>query len=118
MSLSVNAKTYTADSFSANAVQYNGPAKTLTIKDDIVLKKTSPKPTSLFSGVSRANLKLTRTLTLTGALTPTGEAILEVSLSVPVGASSANVNTMIDDVGAWLASTPAESWAMVPQISF
>lgn len=76
MSLSINAKTYTADSFQKDIVGYIGTLKTVTVKDDTVLKRTAPKPTTVFSGVGKTSAKLTRTLTLTGALTPTGDAIL------------------------------------------
>lgn len=118
MSLSVNAKTYTADAYGQNAVGYIGTGKTLTAKDDVRLLRTLPKPTAIFSGVSRATSKLTRTLTLTGALTPTADSIVEISVSVPVGAASADIDTMLNDMGAFLASASYKTHVKSQQISF
>lgn len=105
MSLTPGTDTFTADSFNKDSVGYIGVLKTASVKDDIVLSRVAPKPTSVFSGVLRTRLKLVRTLTLTGALTPTGDVIVEVNASVPVGASSANLDT----VKALLAAMVAEA---------
>ncbi len=105
MSLTVNAKSYTTDSPSANSVGYAGPAHTLSVKDYMRLNREAPKPTTSFSGVARIEAKLVRTLTLTGALSPTWDAIFRVPVSVPVGAASADIDTMCNDMGAWIAST-------------
>lgn len=105
MSLTVNAKSYVADAFSGpNLTVYAGPAQTLSIKDRIALGRTAAKPTSEFSGVVRASAKLTRTLTLTGALTSSGDAIFEMKTSIPVGAAGADIDTACADLGAWIAS--------------
>lgn len=104
MSLTVNAKTYTGDSYSANAVGYAGPAKTLTTKDDLRVARVLAKPTSVFSGVARQSFKLTRTHTLTGALTTVGDSISEMSFSIPVGTAGADVDTICADLGAFIAS--------------
>lgn len=104
MSLSVNAKTYNADSVGPNLVGYAGPLHTSTVKDKLNLGRTNAKPTSLFSGVTRTDAKLTRTLTLTGALTPTGDGILDIRTSMPVGAAAADIDAFLDDLGAFLAS--------------
>lgn len=118
MALSINAKTYNADSYQQNAVGYIGSAKTVSVKDDVVLKRTQPKPTSVFSGIGRTSAKLTRTATLTGALTPTGDAILEISVNVPVGMASADVDTMLNDMGAFLASATFKTHVKSQQVSF
>lgn len=118
MSLTVNAKTYTADSFGQTAVGYNGPSKTVTVKDDIRLSRTAPKPTAVFSGVGRTSAKLTRTHTLIGSLTPTWDAILDIQVTVPVGMASADVDTMLNDMGAFLASASFKTHVKTPQISF
>lgn len=104
MSLSVNAKTYTADKFTADSIGYAGPLKTLSVLDDLQLKRQSAKPTASFSGVSRTSAKLSRTVTLTNALTPTGVAILDVPVTIPVGTSPADVDALLNDMGAFLAS--------------
>jgi hypothetical protein len=118
MSLTVNAGTYTGDSYANTSVGYVGPAHTLSVKDDVRLARVAPKPTVVFSGVGRTSAKLTRTLTLTGALTPTGEAILEINVSVPVGASSANIDTLLNDMGAFLASSQYKTHVKGLQIAF
>jgi hypothetical protein len=103
MSLTINAKTFTADSLAASAVNYAGPAKTLSLKDDLRLARTAAKPTAVFSGVARVQAKLSRTLALTGALTPTHEGILDLGGSIPVGAASADIDSLINDFAAWVA---------------
>jgi hypothetical protein len=118
MSLTINAKTYTADSFQQNIVGYNGPAKTVSVKDDAKLYRTIPKPTAVFSGVGRTTAKLTRTLTLTGALTPSGEGIVEINVSVPVGTASADVDSLLNDMGAFLASATFKTHVKSQQINF
>lgn len=109
MALTVNAKAYDADSVSTNLVTYAGPAHTLSVKDKISLGRTAAKPTSVFSGVVRADAKLTRTLTLTGSLTATGDAIFEMKTSIPIGAAAADIDTACADLGAWIASAQFKS---------
>lgn len=94
MSLTPGALTFTPDSYQKDQVGYIGVLKTASVKDDIILSRTAPKPTAVFSGVLRTRLKFVRTLTLTNALTPTGDVIVEVNCSVPVGASDANLDTV------------------------
>lgn len=118
MSLTVNAKTYTADAFGSNSVGYIGPAKTASVKDDLILRRTAAKPTSTFSGVARAQAKLTRTLTLTGAKTPTWEAIADVLVSIPVGYTAADVDAICNDLGAWVASADFKSLLKQQKINF
>lgn len=103
MSLTFNSKTFTADSFGTNAVGYVGPAHTQSVKDDLRIARVLPKPTAVFSGVGRTSAKLTRTLTLTGAETPTGDLIIEVSVSAPVGAAGADLDAAVNDVAALVA---------------
>lgn len=118
MSLVFNTKTYNADSYGSNAVGYNGAAKTVSVKDDLVLRRTQPKPTSVFSGVGRTSAKLTRTVTLTGALTPSGDAILDVSVNIPVGMAAADVDSLLNDMGALVSSASFKTHVKSQQISF
>lgn len=118
MSLTVNAKTYNADSFQQNAVGYIGTSKTVSIKDDMSLKRTAPKSTDVFSGVGKTSTKLTRTLTLTGAKTLAGDAIVEVSVSVPVGYASADVDSLLNDMGSFVASASMKAHVKSQQINF
>lgn len=118
MSLTVNAKTYTADSFQKDQVAYIGPLKSVSVKDDLRLNRTAPKPVSTFSGTGRASSKLTRTLTLTGALTPTGEGIIDISVSVPVGFAGADVDSMLNDMGSHLSSASFKTLVKASQINY
>lgn len=103
MSLTFNSKEYVADSYQKDSVTYIGAAKTVTIKDDLKLARVAPKPVADFSGVGRASGKLTKTLTLTGAETPTGDLIINYEVSVPVGASSTDVDNALADMAAFTA---------------
>jgi hypothetical protein len=105
MSLSINAKSYAPDAYSTNSVGYTGPAHTMSVKDYVKLSRQAAAPVATFSGVARAEAKLTRTLTLTGALTPTHDAIFRVPVSIPVGAASADIDALCNDMGAWIATT-------------
>jgi hypothetical protein len=118
MSLVFNAKTYTADSFQQSIVGYIGAAKTVSVKDDVQLKRTAPKATTTFSGVSRTQSKLSRTLTLTAALTPTGDAIVEINVTIPVGAASADIDALLNDFGAFLSSANYKTHVKAQQINF
>lgn len=118
MSLTFNTKTYNPDSYGTNAVGYIGAAKSVSIKDDLSLKRTAPKPTVVFSGVGRTQAKMTRTTALTGALTPTGESILSIDVSVPVGVASADVDALLNDLGAFLSSASFKTHVKSQQISF
>lgn len=118
MSLTINAKTYTADSFQQNSVGYIGSTKTVSVKDDVVLKRTAPKSTEQFSGVGRTSAKLTRTLNLTGAKTPTGDCILDIQINVPVGYTAADVDACLNDMGSFLASASFKTHVKSQQINF
>jgi hypothetical protein len=118
MSLTINAKTYTADSFQAQQVGYIGTLKTVSVKDDVRLARTQPKASAAFSGTGRTSAKLTRTLTLTAALSPSGEAIVDIQVSVPVGAAGADVDSLLNDMGAFLASASFKTHVKAQQIAF
>lgn len=94
MSLTPGALTYAADSYQKDSVGYIGALKTASVKDDLTLSRVLPKPTSVFSGVLRTRFKLVRTYNLTGALTPTGDVIVEGNISVPVGMAAGDVATV------------------------
>lgn len=118
MSITFNTKTYTADSFQKDQVGYIGAAKTVTVKDDLKILRTAPKPTSVFSGMGRASAKLTRTLTLTGSLTPTGDAIVELNVSVPVGFTAADVDALLNDFGALVSGADMKTIVKTQKVSF
>lgn len=105
MSLTINAKTYTADAAtSANSIPYNGPLMSISVKDRLDLGRVAPKVTSLFSGTARARAKMTRTLALTGAKTTVGDSILDLNASIPVGTAGADIDTLVADYAAYVGS--------------
>jgi hypothetical protein len=118
MSLTVNASTYSADSFKENEVQYAGPANTVSIKDKMSLKRTAPKPTSVFSGVGRTEAKLTRTKSLTGALTSSADLLAAVNFTVPVGAAAADIDALCNDMGAFVSSASFKLHVKNQQVNF
>lgn len=118
MALTIGVKTFSADSFQKDSVGYIGPDKTVTMKDDLKMSRTAAKPTSVFSGLSRAQAKLTRTLALTGALTPQGDCIITVDVAVPVGALAADIEAVIQDIGDLVQTASFEAQVEKGQISF
>jgi len=118
MSLSVNAKVYALDSNTANYATYAGPLNTLSVKDIVKLSRVAAKPTVNLSGVSRTDAKLTRTLALTGAVTSAHDAISDFSMSVPVGAASADIDAMLNDMGAYIASAAFKTHVKAQAIMF
>lgn len=118
MSLTFNTKTFTEDASGPTAYSYAGPAHTLSVKDYLTLKRTAPKPTSVFSGVGRTSAKLSRTATLTGSLTPTGDAIIEVSVSVPVGMAGADVDSLLNDMGALVSGADMKTHVKQQKIAY
>lgn len=118
MSLTVNTDTYNGDSYGLNQVTYTGPDHTVSKKDVLLLKRVAPKPSDVFSGVGRTTAKLTRTLTLTGAKTPSGDLIVDVSVSLPVGYASADLTAALADIGAFVVSTHFASHVSAQRVSF
>lgn len=118
MSLTVNAATYTADSFQQNRVGYIGTNHSVTVKDYVSLSRVAPKPTATFSGLGRTEAKLTRTVTLTNALTPTADAIVTISVAIPVGMAAAGVDVVLNDMGAFLASASFKTHVKAQQIAY
>jgi hypothetical protein len=118
MSLVFNTKTYTSDSFNSDSVGYIGASKTVSVKDDLILRRTAPKPVVTTSGVGRTSAKMTRTLTLTGAVEPTREAYLDIQVNIPVGASSSDIDALLNDMGALLSSASFKTHVKNQQINF
>lgn len=104
-SITINTKTYNQDTqLSPDIMLYAGPGKTFAKKDDLVLKRQAPKPTSTFGGVARAELKLTRTLDTTGVPNSTGDAIIGCYSSFPVGAAGGDLTAIRTDAAELVLS--------------
>jgi len=118
MSLVFNTKTYSADSYAMNSVGYVGASKTASSKDDLLLSRSAPKASNTFSGLSRTEAKLTRTLNLTGALTSTGEAKVRILVDVPVGYASVDVDALLNDMGALLSGADFKTHVKTQKVSY
>jgi hypothetical protein len=118
LSLTINAKTYNADAFGSNSVGYIGPAKTQSVRDDLTLRRIAAKPTKDFSGVSRYISKVVRTHTLTGAINPTWESISNFEVSIPVGASGADIDLICDDHASMIGSANFKTFLKTQKINF
>jgi hypothetical protein len=118
MALVFNTKTYTADSFNANNVAYIGAAKTVTVKDDLRLARTAAKATATYSGNGRTEAKMTRTHTLTGALTPSGDSIFRIEVSLPAGIASADVDALCADMSALVAHADFKTHLKTQKINY
>lgn len=118
MSLTFNTKTYTADSFASDQVGFIGAAKTVSIKDDLSLARQRPKASAVYSGNGRTRTKLTRTATLTGAITPSGDLLAEFNVQVPVGAAGADVDALLNDLGALISSADFKLYVKNQKINF
>jgi len=104
VTITVNTKAYAFDTnLTPDAGRMTGPAQTAADKDILDLKRTAPKPTSDFDGVSRASAKFVRTKTLASGKKV--ELIAEANFSIPVGVVKADVDSIRDDLGDLLIST-------------
>jgi len=106
MTITVNTRAYNADRVAADSVGYIGPAHTFSTPDTLMLKRTAPKATSAFAGVSRVSAKFSRSVVLADATK--GTAIVEVVTSLPVGMAEADVDLIRDDMGDFLLLTAAD----------
>jgi hypothetical protein len=98
MAITLNTLAYSQDAFvSKDRVLYTGPSNNFAIKDQLVLSRTAPKPTSTFRGVARAEVKRVKTVTLDDGTK--ADAIVTQSTSFPVGMAKADADALRDDVG-------------------
>jgi len=119
MTLTINAKTFTADAAtSANSIPYVGPAQTILSKDRMELGRTPPKANAAYSGNARSRAKFSRTHTLTGAKTTSGDAIFDVTSSIPVGTSDAAIDTLCDDAASLIGSASFKTSLKSQKINF
>lgn len=118
MPLTINTKTFTADATEKDAVTYVGPLSTVSVIDSVMLRRSRPKPTTTNSGVAKAFVKQMRTVTLTGALTPTSVASANVDVSIPVGMSDTDVDTLCTDLGSYVSSANFKTQVKKQTISY
>lgn len=118
MSITFNTKTYQNNLFTPTSVAYIGPAKTVIVKDDLRLAMTLAKPTEVYSGMSRTQAKLTRSHTLTGAKTSSGDSFVEINVGVSVGTASADVDALLNDAGALLSGADFKTHVKSQKVNF
>jgi len=105
MAIVINTKSYARDiSTSANATPYIGPSNTVSIKDFLAARREPAKATSAYSGTARGEMKLKRTANLVGSKTTTGEAIAMANIAIPVGMTTADIDTLLTDFATLVAS--------------
>lgn len=106
MSVTLNTKSYSSFRLQADSNQFNGPAATGSLKDEFILRRKFATPTATFAGVTRPGVKFTRTLTLTDA--SKAPMVLDLSGSVPVGATIADILSVLADMTAFLGLQDAK----------
>lgn len=107
MALTVNAKTYDKDTErTPDIVRYTGPAATLSSKDQLDAARVPPKSTEVGVGRGKARIKITRALT--DGTDPVGDGIIEVHVSLPVGAAAAEMQALVTDLGTFMLTATAD----------
>lgn len=107
MTITVNTKAYAFDTNTTPDIgRHNGPGQNFQTKDYLDLRRTAPKANGDFLGVARSSAKFVRTVTLASG--QKADAIAEVSFSIPVGMSKADVDSIRDDIGDLAISTSGD----------
>lgn len=109
MALIFNSKTFTLDRQTPDANDYVGANHTLSIKDVVRLSRVFPKPIPGFKGVARPKAKFTRTVVIDAVTGATSDAILDISGSLPVGMTEADITALLADAAAFLATADASN---------
>lgn len=77
-----------------NRSVYNGSTHTFESRDQLGLYRTFPKPNANFKGVRKSTVKFTKDIVVTGVdgvSSITSPIITEISFSIPVGATDAQI---------------------------
>lgn len=108
MSITLNTLAYSQDTFvTPNKVSFVGPSNTSQVKDLLTLGRTAAKPTKDSDGVTRAEVKRTKTVTLASGAKV--DIIVSASCSIPVGVAKADVDALRDDIGDFLISSGGDN---------
>jgi len=104
MSLTLNAKSYTNDvARGSDAYRYLGPLNTASFADYVDLYRTAASNVDNGTAKSKSRLKLTRSAT-DGTSQLATDLILDLGCSIPAGTASAEIDSLIDDVAAFVAT--------------
>lgn len=116
MALTISTKTYNFDTNpTPDSSKYIGPAKTSTVKDDVLLKRMAPKPTKDFAGVARASEKTVKSVVIAGI---TRDLIAETTFSYPAAALQADITALRVDHSSLIASAPTQTLVDNGKISY
>jgi hypothetical protein len=74
----INTRTYNVDRVQPDAVQYTGPANTITLKDRFEMKRAYPKASGTYLGVAKPQAKLTKTVTVNAVTGAVADRILNI----------------------------------------
>lgn len=118
MSITINTKAYTANKYNGNSVGYFGPNNSALSQDKVFMSATDTKGNAAYSGDIRATVRFFRTVALTGALTPAGEAYVDVPVKIPKGAAGADIDALLNDVGAFLSSADGKTFVKSQKTSW
>lgn len=99
-----NTKSYVQGKVEPNKVTLVGPSHTFTSKQTLALARTDPKPSGAFKGVSRAEVKGTRTAVVNPTTGESRDIIIYAGASIPVGADATTLDDVIADTRAFVAS--------------
>ena len=115
MTITVNTKAYTEDSTSPNVVRYAGPSQTVSVTDNIELKRQAPKRTATYDGNSRTSMRMTRSAVVNGK---TLTAYVAEEASIPVGFPDADVTALQTDAAALFASATGQDVVKKARLRF
>lgn len=96
MSITLNTIAFATYRNLPDSVTLASPSHSISNTDTVAMARVFPKPVKDNDGVARPRLKRVKTLTLADGSKK--DAMIEVSGSVPVGASDSDVLALLDDV--------------------
>lgn len=105
-----NTRTYNLDRYNTpDSVSYVGASHTPATKDQLTLNRTYPKQRGDFLGVAKPYFKQVKTVTVNATTGEKQDLILYVGGSVPVGTPSADIDSVLADMAAWINTADAKS---------
>lgn len=102
MPLTINTRTYSADTQQNNAWFYRDSASTAALPSMLRIARTPPKATPTFNGQAKSECKFTKQTTVADKPLP---AIIQAGSSIPVGMPDAEVDVLVADFRSFVAST-------------
>lgn len=108
MAITLNTVPYNQDAFvTPNKVNFVGANNSASMKDLLSLARTAAKPTKDSDGVTRAETRRTKTVTLASGKKV--DIVVYAGCSLPVGVAKADVDALRDDIGDLLISTSGDN---------